>query len=63
MILLDTDVLSVLRFADHPRAIALRDPLRSSRDRRIAVSVISLEEQVRGWLTLITRAKNALGQV
>jgi tRNA(fMet)-specific endonuclease VapC len=63
MILLDTDHLSVLRFAEHARAVALRDRLRSSTGGPVAVTVISLEEQARGWLAEISRARNAAQQV
>lgn len=63
MTLLDTDHLSVLRYADHPRAAALRNRLRAAPDRPVAVTVISLEEQVRGWLNLIARAKTVYAQL
>jgi tRNA(fMet)-specific endonuclease VapC len=63
MILLDTDHLSVLRFAEHLRAVALKDRLQSSSDKPIAVTVISLEEQARGWLAELSRARNAAQQV
>ena len=63
MILLDTDHLSVFRFAEHPRAIALRDRLESSSEQPYAATVISFEEQVRGWLAEISRARKAAQQV
>jgi len=63
MILLDTDHLSVFRFAEHPRAIALGDRLRSSSEGPYAATVISFEEQVRGWLAEIGRARKPSAQV
>src|SRR6516165_10031958 len=63
MILLDTDHLSVFRFAEHPRAVALRDRLESSSEQPYAATVISFEEQVRGWLAEISRARNSAQQV
>ncbi len=63
MILLDTDHLSVFQFADHPRAVALNERLRSSAEGPYATTVISFEEQVRGWLAEVSRARKADQQV
>jgi tRNA(fMet)-specific endonuclease VapC len=63
MIVLDTDHLTVFQFAEHPRGVALRHRLRSSTDQLVGATVISLEEQVRGWLAVISRARNSSDQV
>jgi tRNA(fMet)-specific endonuclease VapC len=63
MILLDTDHLTVLRYVEHPRCAALWDRLRSAEDQRVAVTVISLEEQVRGWLAEISRWRDVHRQI
>jgi tRNA(fMet)-specific endonuclease VapC len=63
MILLDTDHVSVFRFAEHPRALALGDRLESSSEGPYAATVISFEEQARGWLAEISRARIAAKQV
>jgi tRNA(fMet)-specific endonuclease VapC len=63
MILLDTDHLSVFRFGAHPRAVALKERLRASTDRPIVVSVISVEEQLRGWLAEVSRARTQAKQL
>ncbi len=63
MILLDTDHLSVFRFAEHPRAIALRERLESSSEGPYATTVIGFEELVRGWLAEISRARSPDHQV
>jgi tRNA(fMet)-specific endonuclease VapC len=63
MILLDTDHLTVLRYVDHPRCAALTARLQSSEDRQVATTVISLEEQLRGWLAEIKRSHDVPKQV
>jgi tRNA(fMet)-specific endonuclease VapC len=63
MIVLDTDHLSALRFTEHPRAIALTDRLRTSTEGPVGATVISVEEQTRGWLAEISRARNPAQQV
>lgn len=55
VLLLDTDHLTVLRYQEHSLHQQLLDRLRSSPDKRIVVCVISLEEQLRGWLAEIRR--------
>ncbi len=63
MILLDTDHLSVLtnrRATGHPRLVKR---LMDSPDQRIAISIISIEEQCRGWLAKIHRTQQPLAQV
>src|SRR5262245_61299734 len=57
MILLDTDHLTVLRHGKHPQFQGLADRLQASTDPSIATTVISLEEQMRGWLAEIARRK------
>ncbi|HUE73314.1 MAG TPA: type II toxin-antitoxin system VapC family toxin [Pirellulaceae bacterium] len=63
MILLDTDHLTVLRHSNHPQYASFAAKLQSSRDPLIAATVISLEEQMRGWLAEIARRKKAPEQV
>ena len=62
MIILDTDVLSIVRRADGPEYDNLVERLDSADD-DIAVSIISFEEQMRGWLAFIARAKSAYQQI
>ena len=64
MIVLDTDHISVLRYDSDPRHSKLKDRLRvavSSED--IATTVITVEEQLRGWLARIHSEKHPAGQV
>ncbi len=63
MILLDTDHLSVLKYDEHPRCRALRERMRTSEDPFFATTIISAEEQMRGWLAKIHAAKDAEKQV
>ncbi len=63
MIILDTDHLSLLQHRHNPRALAFRERLEQLPHIDIATSVISLEEQTRGWLRLIRRSRQAQDQV
>ena len=63
MILLDTDHVNVLKYPDHPRFVSLTGQLNVSNDQNIATTVITLEEQMRGWLAWINRADNIRRQV
>ncbi len=64
MITLDTDHLSVLQHRDNPRALAVRErlgqlPLTTD----VATTIISFEEQTRGWLRMIRRFHDGQEQV
>ncbi len=62
MILLDTDHLSVALDHRHTRFSRLTERLAASDDRP-AISIISIEEQVRSWLAEINRRKDVELQV
>ncbi len=53
MIVLDTDHLSVLKYDEHPRCRVLRERMNVSEDPFFATTIISAEEQMRGWLAKI----------
>src|SRR2546421_171300 len=59
MILLDTDHLTALKYDEHPRCRALRERMNASDDPFFATTIISAEEQMRGWLAKIHAAKDA----
>ena len=63
MIILDTDHLSVLRYPDTPRAVALTVRLDESPDRPFGTTIISVVEQFRGWSAEINRAKDVAQEV
>ena len=62
MIILDTDVLSVVQRAEGPAYDQLVFRLDSADD-EVTVSIISFEEQMRGWLAYVARSKSLTQQV
>lgn len=63
MIILDSDHLSILQHPESPQFERLIGAMEQSTDSQFATTVISLEEQTRGWLAAINRAKNAHEQI
>ncbi len=64
MILLDTDHVTVLKYPASDRGVRLRERLLAlSADEVVAVSVVSVEEQMRGWLAAIAKERQAKRQV
>ena len=63
MIILDTDIISVLdaQFGEAYENVARRlaDPLVD----RVAVTIVSVEEQMRGWLSYIAASRTTARQV
>jgi len=55
MIILDTDHFTVLRYSDDSRYPFLTKRLLASEDERIVTTVVTVEEQMRGWLAEINR--------
>jgi tRNA(fMet)-specific endonuclease VapC len=55
MIVLDTDHISLLQPPDSEEGQPLRQRLAASPDRDIVTTVITVEEQMRGWLQVIAR--------
>lgn len=62
MIILDTDILTLIQRAAGPEYERLADRLDASDD-EVAVTIISFEEQMRGGLAFIARAKSANEQI
>ena len=62
MLILDTDHISVVQRGGSPLAVSLRDRL-LSQDQELAVTIITIEEQTRGWLARIHRETNPRRQV
>jgi tRNA(fMet)-specific endonuclease VapC len=54
MLILDTDHISVLRYPEHPRCGLLTARLQAAGE--AATTVITWEEQLRGWLAEIKRS-------
>jgi len=63
VILLDTDHVNVLKYPEHPRFASLTTQLNTSPDQDVATTVITIEEQMRGWLAWINRSDNVRRQV
>jgi tRNA(fMet)-specific endonuclease VapC len=63
MTLLDTDHMTVLSFEEDSRFARLAARLRAEAGERFAVTVITLEEQARGWLAEIRRFRVVQRQV
>jgi tRNA(fMet)-specific endonuclease VapC len=62
MILLDTDHFSVLKYLDQPKFAALAGKMQIARD-QVAITIVSAEEQMRGWLAKINRLHNVDEQI
>ena len=63
MTVIDTDVSSLIHFAPKPDRSRLIGRLRGQYAGPICVSAITVEEQMRGWLAVISKAKLPAGQV
>lgn len=63
MIVLDTDHLSILQRPQSPEYERLTDRMEQSADSDFATTAVSLEEQMRGWLAAINRARNVHNQL
>ena len=59
MIVLDTDHISILQHTGNSAAQTLSQRLAESADRDIATTVVTVEEQMRSWLSLIARYRDA----
>jgi tRNA(fMet)-specific endonuclease VapC len=63
MIVLDPDHLSLLQTCDVPAAVALQARLEAFSPDEVVTPVITLEEQLRGWLALMHRVTDVQRQV
>jgi tRNA(fMet)-specific endonuclease VapC len=58
MIILDTDHISLLQHPGSLEAARLQRRLAASPDRDIRTTVLTIEEQMRGWLSVIARYRD-----
>lgn len=65
MILLDMDMMTTLHAPPSPTRDRLVRRLEAAdaAGEEVVVSVVSFEEQMRGWMSVISRARDAAGQV
>src|SRR5947209_7132801 len=63
MILLDTDHLTVLRYPESNRHGSLQARLQQATDKDIGMTIVNVEEQMRGWLALIHRLRDVHSQI
>jgi tRNA(fMet)-specific endonuclease VapC len=63
MVVLDTDHVSLLEIADSPEGERLRTRLSAVAKEEAATTVVSYEEQLRGWLTSLSKAKSMVQQI
>ena len=62
MILLDTDHINALQY-EGAQAATLISSMSQSSDQDFATTIITVEEQMRGWLALIHRSSDAHSQI
>lgn len=63
MIIVDSDRLSILQHPESPQFERLTEALERSADSQLATTVVSLEEQMRGWFAAINRARRPHQQI
>jgi tRNA(fMet)-specific endonuclease VapC len=62
MIVLDTDYLTLLEWKDHPKARLIFDGLKK-RNEVLTTTIVSFEEQVRGWMSYLAQAKSLTKEI
>ena len=63
VVVLDTDHLTVIQRRAEPAYSRLRARLSKLPPNTIQTTIMSFEEQMRGWLAVISRARNQLKEV
>lgn len=63
MILLDTDHVSVLKYPGTERHVRLMGRLDAAAVETIGTTIITVEEQMRGWLAAVARERDPSRQV
>jgi tRNA(fMet)-specific endonuclease VapC len=63
MILLDTDHLTVLKYPENPQCLHLKARMATSIDPVFALTIVTAEEQLRGWLAEINRQRTPRQQI
>jgi tRNA(fMet)-specific endonuclease VapC len=63
MVIADTDHITLMERPDTPSARRLRVRLEGNLDQQLFATIISYEEQSRGWLAQIARARSMVQQI
>lgn len=63
MVILDTDHLSFLQHPDSRQANVLRTKLSGLNPQEVGATIVSFEEQVRGWMSYLNRARSMIHQI
>jgi tRNA(fMet)-specific endonuclease VapC len=63
VLVLDTDTLSIIQRRSGPEYGRLIARLRPEDEDRVHITIISIEEQMRGWLSFIARARSIEQQI
>jgi tRNA(fMet)-specific endonuclease VapC len=63
MIILDTDHLTVIQRQSQPAYACLQSRLRQASSVEICTTIISVEEQMRGWMAVISRARRVAQEI
>ena len=63
MTVLDTDHLTILKYTESAQCRALNDRMERSGETAFATTVVSMEEQLRGWLAQIHKVRDFHKQV
>jgi tRNA(fMet)-specific endonuclease VapC len=63
MVVLDTDHMSVLERRDQPGAVSLRARLAPLPPEEVVTTIISYEEQMRGWMAYLAQTRSVAQQV
>ena len=63
MVILDTDLITLLERANNPAATKLKDRVAALDFSEISTTVITYEEQMRGWLSYLARARTVADEV
>ena len=61
--MLDTDHLTIIQRTTEPAYTVLRSRLQQARPRESYTTVVSFEEQMRGWLTVLTQSRDIRQEV
>ncbi len=63
MVILDTDHMTILEWESRLDTKKLRNRLRALGEEQVATTVVSYEEQLRGWLTCLASSRSVVKQI